>query len=92
MRISNQENIAGLTQEIEVDVDEVMCHVFDEKACRRLLCLRPDQAAHDLVAIAVQRCQHFVPPRMIGARDAQVMPIERLINNADIAALRETVH
>jgi hypothetical protein len=39
LRVPYEEDVAGFLQESEIDIDQMMCHVFEEQALRVLSCL-----------------------------------------------------
>ncbi len=90
--ISYQEQVAGVSQKVEIDVEQMMCHMLDEQSYLLLLRLLAEQDTHDFVTVAVHRGKHCVPPGMIDSGNAEVVAVQRLVNDAHVVALRKAVH
>jgi hypothetical protein len=77
-------------EEAPVELDEVMRHVLLEED--RPVARPEHDVAHDLLAVRFLRAQHLVAAGMVGAADAQVVGVERLVDDARVGALREGDH
>ena len=79
-------------QEAEVEVDKVVRHVFHKQSPRRISGLLLQQVPHHFVAVAIHCRHHVGSGRVIGARHPEVVTVERLVDNAHVVPLSETVH
>src|SRR5210317_567834 len=70
----------------------MVSHVLHKQPRLRVFRLAPEQFPDDGVAVAVHGCNDLVPAGMLGARYAQVVAIQRLVDHGYVVILRETVH
>ena len=82
--------LAHAREEGAVELDQVVRHLLEED--HRPVARPEDHLAHDALAVLVQAAQHVVAAGMVGARDPQVVRVERLVDDARVGALRERVH
>ena len=82
--------LAQRAEERAVELDQMVRHLLEED--HRAIAAAEDHLAHHALAVLVEAAQHVVAPGVVGARDPQVVRVERLVDDARVGALRERVH